>query len=182
MRYTMATGVERPLSSRFTDSYRFLLPLLLLLVLVIAVGLRHSSIRQPAKPLTLGIYTIKSGHKSSGQPGGQSNGQGASASVSAEPTLNNNFAATAPASYLQGGSGGGLASGNLQSAGGVTPPAPTGGMGGGGGSTGPVSTGTIVCSDLLSAAQLCTACTPPVTLVAGQKALLYTDGSCVVIN
>lgn len=60
----------------------------------------------------------------------------------------------------------------------------TGGMGGGSGSgtTTTSPTPTVVCSDLLSVTQICMACTPPLTLQPGQKALLSADGTCVAVN
>lgn len=71
----------------------------------------------------------------------------------------------------------------------VSSPTPTfsGGMGGGdvGGTTsagGTSPTGTITCTDTLSVSQVCTTCTPALTLQPGQKALLSADGTCVAVN
>lgn len=62
------------------------------------------------------------------------------------------------------------------------------GIGGGSGDSGKgpagggTSTPTVACSNLLSIAQLCTVCTPPLSLQPGQKALLSSDGTCTTIN
>lgn len=82
---------------------------------------------------------------------------------------------------LPGLGGGGITSGS----GGSTSPG-TGGGGSGDSGKGPsgssTSTSTVVCSNLLSVTQLCTVCTPPLTLQPGQKALLSRDGTCTTIN
>jgi hypothetical protein len=57
----------------------------------------------------------------------------------------------------------------------------TGGRGGGGGVSG---AGTVVCTN--SPGSLvpltCTACSPPVVLAVGQKAILQADGTCALAN
>jgi len=62
----------------------------------------------------------------------------------------------------------------------------TGGLGGGDSTpltnTPPPATLTVACTDLLSVSQICTACTPPLTLQPGQKALLSSDGTCAAVN
>lgn len=203
MRYTLANGVERHLSSKFTDNYKFIVPLIVLLVGALIIGLHDSTSKRPHQPLTLGIYTIKSNSGSdNNHSGGHTGSNQASHTTpgSASPMSASGIVASsvAPVSSLQGGLGGG--GGSLQTTGSVLPP--TGGMGGGGvtsgSSTGGSSTGgggtgggtvtpppsTFPCVDLAGASFTCTyqTCVPPLGLTNGHKAYVTTTGLCVVIN
>jgi hypothetical protein len=168
MRYTIQKGVERQFSERVKTNSRFILPLLVILagVLFFSLNPYHSN-KSPSKPLTLGIYTVKT-------PGGGSDLSGGTGGSNLNPQL---AAAspifTAPAPNTSGTTGGGSG-------------LPVGGSGGGGSTiqptSPPTSTGSVVCTDLLTLSQVCTICTPALLLQPGQKALLYTDGTCTAIN
>lgn len=191
MRYTMQSGVERPLLARIIDKYKLLVPLLLLLFFVGYVGLSGSSPGQkPAKPLTLGIYTIKSNGKSpnpSADKNNKSSNQPANAPIitASGESYSMTTAApvyAAPAANLQGGMGGGGSIGSIPiggGSGGGTGGGSTGGTGGGTGST------TFPCVDITSGLTVtCTyqACAPPLTLTGSHKAYVSTTGTCVVVN
>lgn len=181
MRYTMQTGVQRPVLSRITGRYKYLIPLLLLLVFVGYAGLAPSGPgRRPGKPLTLGIYTIKSSdnrgpaaanpskdnHKPSGSTANSATMSPASPAITTPAPA---YSATGTA--LQGGMGGGTSDG-----GDITLP-------GGGGSPSPPS--TFPCTDISSGVTVtCTyqTCAPPISLLGSQKAYLTTTGTCVIVN
>jgi len=202
MKYTIQKGVERPFLGRISDNARFLLPLLVILAGVLLFLLYpNNSSKRPNKPLTLGIYTVKTsdqktsskpGSNTTGNNGGNSDLSGSGQSPGINPQLGGFSPVTAVApptsssSYTTGGIVGGMGGGGGTSS---TPITSTGSGGGSGGGTitpppppPPTSTGSIVCTDLLTLSQVCTACTPPLILQPGQKALLYTNGSCVAVN
>lgn len=188
MKYTMQSGLQRPFLPRIISNYKYLIPLLMLLVFVGYAGLMPSGpTNHPGKPLTLGIYTIKSSSASGPSSTAGANKPNSSAPSnpgSSAPPETAAISTPAPAysalgTALQGGMGGGG-----DTLGGITITVPSGGTGGSGSGT-PSPPPTFSCLDAISNAVVtCTyqTCTPPVSLLGGQKAYLTTTGSCVIIN
>lgn len=189
MKYTVQGGLQQSPLPRLVSRYKYLIPLLLLLIFVGYAGLTTSGPgRGPSKPLTLGIYTIKSSNDT-GQAGAAGvnkphtsspSGTGSGSTPPAATAISTPAPAySATGTPLQGGMGGGDTLGGT----GIT--VPTGGdTGGSGGSTGSPPP-TFSCLDAITNAVVtCTyqACTPPVSLLGGQKAYLTTTGTCVIIN
>ncbi len=196
MRYTLRSGVERRFSNRFGSNFRFGLPLVLALLILTWAVLHSNNSRINHKPLTLGIYTIKSPNNSgsnnskSGNSNTSKNNKDTTASGSipgASPT-GTNFQ---PAATIGGGGSGGSLSSTVGSVQGTTT---TGGQGGGsgGGTSGggggtvtppPPPTSTVTCNNTGGVLPMtCTACAPPLLVPVGQKVLLYSTGSCTLIN
>lgn len=198
MKYTIRGGVTHQLSERINDNLHFILPALIIVAGILFFLLNPGGPSRSAKPLTLGIYTVNTGNSSkpsnstkSDNSGNQNNGgssntdlngptqgqtmnpQLGSASLLPPPAPSSSGLAATPPSVS--GTSGGLGGGDLGGTGGGTstgvPPTPP-----------PPPAPTVVCTNTLSLAQICTACTPPLTLMPGQKALLSADGTCVAVN
>lgn len=183
MKYTIRDGVERPFSARVNNGYKFLLPLLVILAGVLFFMLGPDRSPNKAKPLTLGIYTVKTpdqnGGNSSNNKSSDSNGPGGSVAsgtlaISSQPSLS-------PASSISLGS-----SSTSSTIAPAVSPVVTGGMGGGGGDATPPtpSPTTISCvNQLTQTATVCffpyQACTAPLAGLTGVKAI---DGTCIVLN
>jgi hypothetical protein len=194
VKYTVQGGVETPLSERISDNFKFILPLLLLLVLAIYIGITHNfGGRRGHSPLTLGIYTVKTnGGGGNGTSSNKADANHGNGNLTAGPSnLQSASTGLAPATTIPstGGSGGLISTSSLPTGGG------TGGSSAGGGTTTPPITTyptpppppvpTFPCVDLVTGQVMtCTyaACTPPIALLLGQKALLTTSGTCAVIN
>lgn len=198
MKYTIRNGVSSPLSERAKQNFRYLLPLLVILAGVLFLTLNPGTNGTKPKPLTLGIYTIKTpaspSNKGGGSTGSKSDNGGGGGSSATSPDLSGNMTAStvapiAPASGLPGGAAptsGGTAvlPGGMGGGGGGTTGS-TGGTGGTGGGTGNTSAPTVVstCDNTGGISPLtCSACTTATLIAIGSKALIYSDGTCVVVN
>jgi len=177
MRYTFKSGVERRFSEKLKTSFRFILPLLAIFVLVVLLGISSNSPTPKKKPLTLGIYTIKS--DDGGSASGNNSNSGNSSSQDTSTSHPAAMSTSLPDTSGLASSGSNLPSGGL---GGVpsSPPStgstpPAGGLGGG-------TVPTCSLNQIATYTCLVTQCTPNVTLNSGQKAILGLDGTCVVIN
>lgn len=179
MRYTVASGVQNQMSDKFSDSMRYILPLIAVFLAAIYLGLNQgNNLHKVQKPVTLGIYTIKSPDNSSGN---SSNGTGNS---STNPTAQNSPSGTS-FSPISSGSPNGLASSTYVGGFGANPASTTSSSPAAVVPAAPTSTGIIVCDNSGSLVPItCTAtqCVGTVNLLAGQKALLYTNGTCVAID
>ena len=181
MKYTLQSGVEHPLLPKFTDNLRFKLPLVAILLLMVIFGLSHHGGNQRSpKPLTLGIYTVKTPDSTNSSPNGSTGGSGSGSASGGSTVL------TGPT--YQSLIGPPTSSSSTPS---VTTPAVSspvttggGGSGGTGGGSGGVSSpvGTVVCTGISSLPITCALCTNPVSLTTGQKAILNSDGTCTVID
>jgi hypothetical protein len=197
MKYTIRGGVTHQLSERINDNLHFILPALIIVAGILFFLLNPGGPSRGAKPLTLGIYTVNTGSSKPNNPnkpnssGSQSNSGSGSTNLSGltqgqtmNPQLGSASLLPPPAPSSSGlaatppsasGTSGGLGGGDLSGTGGGTstgvPPTPP-----------PPPAPTVVCTNTLSLAQICTACTPPLTLMPGQKALLSADGTCIAVN
>ena len=186
MRYTIQHGVEHQFSEHVNDNVRFILPLLVILAGVTFFLLNpYHFHKSPAKPFTLGIYTVKTPDNNSKSTSNDNNGSkntGSSTNLSGSGQI----ATVNPQTTVSGMS----APAGTSSLGSSTSTLPTGGMGGGGSTPTPSVTppavttpvATVVCTNTSAVPIVCTACTVPITLMAGQKALLSSDGTCTAID
>lgn len=187
MAYTLASGVQPEGVDNVPRSILLGLPLIALLLSFGAIHHRNSlDAPVSAKEIPIAAKAIQPGGKNnSSKPGTPSGGSGGSsgAGLSAADTSltaasgGSNLGATSGGGSTlsstttapTGGTGGGTTSG-----GGST----TGGTGGSGGTTLPTcSIGQIATVDCVV-----TACSPPVYLASGQKAILGLDGTCIIVN
>ncbi|MDB5160751.1 MAG: hypothetical protein JWO96_131 [Candidatus Saccharibacteria bacterium] len=190
MKYTLRSGVEHPFSEKFTDNRRFILPLLGLLVLIIFLGLLHAGkFRSGPRPLTLGIYTVKTPGSSSSDSGtGSTNNQGNPGGGSSMAT---SFPSDGTAANPQAATVLANATGSSTTPSSGTPVA-TGGMGGGslpvvqGGGT-PMVPPPIVSTPPPpppppAAVLPYVLCSPALDLQTGGKRVLAADGTCITVN
>lgn len=195
MIYNYRRGVDRELKRNVIRGGSLLTPLVavaFLLVALFSFSTNQGEGQSPTIPLKkpnqsenqsklpkLSLTTPKTSKTSAG--GGSAAKPAMSFRSLSSPTSPAPAAATLP----------GLGGGEITSGSGGTISSP--GTGGGGttssgsgdsgkGPSGGTSTPTVACSNLLSIAQLCTVCTPPLTLQPGQKALLSSDGTCTTVN
>lgn len=190
MKYTIRDGVEHPFSERASQSFRYILPLLVILtgVLVFALNQNHNS--RQAKPVTLGIYSIKSSSKTGGgtSSAGSDNKTGGSGAAPDSPAAADTMASsmagqsvapvslpgstsTSPVTGATGGMGGGLDGGGTTDSGGtpaIPPSAPT---------------TTVTCDNTGGLLPMtCGVCASDFMVPVGQKVLLSSSGSCTLIN
>lgn len=198
MIYTYKQGVDRQLKQRIIRGGGLILPAVSLLFIIIAIlsfNTHQSSGQSPnipiqtkssqisnLKPKAPGVNS-KKGNPSQGQNGSSS---AISLDSGARPamsfgSLNSPVSQPAISAPTPAGTGGGLGGGDIapgdggSSGGGSLP------TGSGGGASSPPAP-TLACTNLLSLAQVCTACSPPLTLQPGQKALLSSNGTCTSVN
>lgn len=200
MIYTYKRGVDKQLKQRIIRSGGLTLPIVSLVFLVIAAlsfNAHHSSGQSPNIPLqakssqsssskskapSTNIRSKKSSTDQNVSSGGISLGSDVKPAMSfgslSSPVSQPVISVPTP-TVTSGGLGGGditPSGGGGSTSSGGTPST------GSGGSTSNPPAPTVVCTNLLSLAQVCTACTPPLTLQPGQKALLASDGTCTSVN
>jgi hypothetical protein len=185
MKYTIQNGVERRFSERVNYNSHFIIPLLVILAGVAFYLLNpyHSS-RPPSKPLTLGIYTVKtpdntvannSGNPNSSSSSGTPDLNGATQSGALNPQAeiaSPVYAAPSEASSVisLGGRGGDVPAADV-----APPPAPA---------PASITPSVTSCVDkLTSTTMVCyfpyQACVVPLGDLTGVKTV---DGSCIIIN
>jgi hypothetical protein len=178
MRYTVAGGAQKQWSDRFNSNLRYVLPLMLILAGTLYFGLhQNNNNHKVQKPLTLGIYTIKTPDKTSpdSKPSDSNNNDSSSSTggsiltpQSTIPSSSIAMASPASASSITGIAPGGSGSGGSIQSGGTTT----------------VTSTTTSCIDSLTKTTLVCAfpyqtCTIPLTGVTGVKTV---DGTCITIN
>jgi len=171
--YTLNSGIE---SNGLDNTQRSLLMGLPIIALVLSFGAIHKHNPGGSPPVSTHTIPVVSSLSmttpSSGSGGTSSSSPPGTAGSGSAPSSNQSPAVVA------GGSGSSLTGSSLGSTGGTV-----GGRGGGptGGSGG---TSLPDCSVEQIATVTCQvpACSPEVTLAPGQKAVLYLDGTCAVLN
>jgi hypothetical protein len=182
MKYTIRSGVERPFLVHVKENFKYLIPLFVILAGVLSFLLipHHGD---GSRSSALGIYTVKTPDKNSGDKKAGGSGTGNTTKPNGTPasgaTLSTQSSLPAVGGGLGGGTGG--ASGSIGSPTPTPTPVPvTGGTGGGGGT----GTTTVSCvNQLTQTATLCVfpyqTCTMPLSGIIGYKTI---DGTCIVIN
>lgn len=175
MKYTLQSGVDRPISQKFTDNLRFVLPLLFIFLLVVALGItQRGRGGNSRKPLTLGIYTVKTPDPN--QNGGSSNGGGntnSPSSSSSAASLNTSSLSPVASGAVAPSDSSALTASTVPTT--TTPPQ----------TSTPPAPLTFPCFDLSTGLNVtCTyqACTPPVALIGSQKAYLTVTDTCAIVN
>lgn len=190
MAYSINGGVHQFHWQRLVRDSGLALPLIAIAFIIIAavsVSTHQSSGQSPYIPIKKPALTIKT--TGSGNPSSKGGNKPASSSPSTSsgtasspitpsitPAMSFSALDTPSTSPVTSPITGGLGGGDI---------------GGGGGDTGGSSSGsggsvptTFPCVDVTGASFTCTqeACTPPLALQPGQKALLTTTGTCAILN
>jgi hypothetical protein len=181
MAYTLNQGVGSS-NSRFDHVQRTLLVGLPALALALLIGaiISHHASKSPAGAAPQIIPVVSAANtsgfnSSAGNGGNNSSDKGAST---------NSLSATTSAQIA----GGGSALGSSPVSPGMTTSGPggsgsvVGGRGGGSGGTGGTSIPDCTLDQIATVTCMVPACSPPVTLAPGQKAILGVNGTCVVVN
>lgn len=197
MIYNYRRGLDRQLKKKAVRGGSLALPIIaaaFLLIALFTVSSNHGDGQSPIIPAkktgqssqTAASLSVSPAKQTSPAPAPKPSSESSSKPAMSFSSLSSPATSpTEPATtFLPGLGGGDITSGS----GGTT--APTSGSGGtsSGGDSGTGSgtttgsTPTVVCTDPLTTAQLCTACTPPLTLQPGQKAILSSDGTCTTVN
>jgi hypothetical protein len=184
MAYTINRGVTRETWQKFVRDSGLALPIIAIIFIIIAalsVSTHQSTGQSPyisPKKSVLSATTSDNSSKSDSKHDTDKKPPASKPSPPAEPAMSFGGLDSAappistPTLPLTGGLGGGDPGSDGGTSDEVTPPD----------SDGDTSAPTVVCTNLLTLAQLCTACTPPLTLQPGQKALLSVDGTCAAVN
>ena len=181
-KYSVAAGTS-PDWEETAWRARYVLPIVLLLFILslLLFGFLNNPKGQPGKtvnkPVSITSIPVTPA-KATGGKGGSGKGGGSSQPVSATSAQGTNTSGgstslgyTSISGGTTSGSGGGGTTGGMGGG-------PTGGGTGGGGSILP----TCSLGQIATVTCVVTQCTPEVTLSSGQKAILGTDGTCIVLN